>query len=51
MPQPDDEQIIDIWEDFRDRILEPGPTDPAPPHDDEADEDFRYRIGRALRRR
>jgi hypothetical protein len=51
MPQPNDEQIIDIWEDFRNRILKPAPPDPTPPVIDETDEDFRSRIGHPLRRR
>jgi hypothetical protein len=50
MPETEKEQIIDISEDFRDRIRHPGQGDPpAPaPVEDETAEDFRERAWHGL---
>jgi hypothetical protein len=49
MDDPEDDEVIDIWEDFTDRV---GRPDPDPPkHTDETDEDFRRRLREASARR
>jgi hypothetical protein len=49
MEDPEDEEVIDIWEDFTDRVGHPDP-DPSD-ETDETDEDFWRRLRIAVSRR